>query len=319
VHRVLTLKPQNFMRRSPSRNTADQQSSGRIVAVHRSHWVIQDEQQKLHKATAKFKAGYPVVGDIVKFTSAGGERVHIDTIEPRDSTLERIDRRGQPKPLAANYTRLVVTCAPAPGIDRLLIDQYLVAADHGGVKPILVINKCDLIDDLSSLDSMRKAYSEAQCPSILTCAANGDGLEDLEQALEGQVAIFVGPSGVGKSSIIQHFVPDKDIRIGALSAAGMGSHTTTASVWYERGTGAVIDSPGVREFKLDHIPLETVKNGFVDIFDIGQSCKFANCSHRHEPSCAVRAALADKTLDEERYRNYLQLLAQAEESANPYS
>ncbi len=291
---------------------------GRVVAVHRSHWLIQDSDGTLHKATAKFKAGAPVVGDRVRFSDASGGRVHIDTIEARDATLQRIDRRGQPKPLAANHTRLVVVCAPAPGIDRLLIDQYLVAADHGNVLPILVINKADLIDDINSLAPMIEAYSQARCPSVLTCAKTGEGLDTLSELLRGQVAIFVGPSGVGKSSIIQHFVPDRDIRVGELSAAGMGSHTTTASVWYELGEqSAVIDSPGVREFRLDHIPVETVRSGFFEISTLAQNCKFANCSHRHEPDCGVRHAVEDASLDQTRYQNYLHLLAEAEESAKP--
>lgn len=286
---------------------------GRVVAVHRSHWLIQDRDNALHKATAKYKAGAPVVGDLVSFSDAGGERVHIDAIEPRQSTLQRIDRRGQPKPLAANYTRLVVVCAPAPGIDRLLIDQYLVAADHGGVRPILVINKSDLIEDMAALDSMLAAYEQARCQTVFTCATRAEGLQQLAELLKGQVAVFVGPSGVGKSSIIQHFVPDREVRVGALSAAGMGSHTTTASVWYELADdSAVIDSPGVREFRLDHIPTETVRAGFLEIANLGQGCKFANCSHRHEPGCAVLAALADNTLDETRYKNYLHLLSEAE-------
>ncbi len=288
-------------------------NTGRIVAVHRSHWLIQDQQEKLHKATARYKAGAPVVGDLVQFSDAGGGGVHIDSIEERESTLQRIDRRGQPKPLAANYTRLVVVCAPAPGIDRLLIDQYLIAADHGGVRPLLVINKSDLIEDVSGLDPMLAAYQKAHCETVLTCAMQGDGLQNLAERLRGEVAVFVGPSGVGKSSIIQHFVPDREIRVGALSAAGMGSHTTTASVWYDlEGGGAVIDSPGVREFRLDHIPVEIVRAGFWEIDEMGQGCKFSNCSHRHEPECVVLEALQENTLDELRYKNYLHLLAEAE-------
>lgn len=286
---------------------------GRVVAVHRSHWLIQDDQDQLHKATARYKAGAPVVGDRVRFSDASGGRVHIDAIEPRETSLQRIDRRGQPRPLAANYTRLVIVCAPAPGIDRLLIDQYLVAAEHGGVRPILVINKADLIDDPDSLQPMLAAYRAAQCEHVLTCATEGSGLAPLAERLRGQVAIFVGPSGVGKSSIIQHFVPDRDIRVGALSAAGMGAHTTTAALWYDTpDSGAVIDSPGVREFRLDHIPVETVRRGFVEISELAQGCKFANCSHRHEPACAVLQAVEDNNLDRLRYDNYLELLAAAE-------
>lgn len=291
---------------------------GRVVAVHRSHWLIQGQDDTLHNATAKYKAGSPVVGDLVRFSAAGGDLVHIDSIEERQSTLQRIDRRGQAKPLAANYTRLVVVCAPAPGIDRLLIDQYLVAADHGGVQPLLVVNKSDLIEDLASLKPMLDAYLQAGCQSVLTCATRAEGLVELSEQLKGQVAVFVGPSGVGKSSIIQHFVPDRDIRVGALSAAGMGSHTTTASVWYNmEANGAVIDSPGVREFRLDHIPVETVRAGFWEIAELSQGCKFSNCSHRHEPRCAVLTALANKDLDALRYKNYRHLLAEAEEAAKP--
>jgi len=191
----------------------------------------------------------------------------------------------------------------------------MVAADHGGVRPILVINKSDLIDDLESLEPMLEAYREARCQTVLTCATRAEGLSELSALLEGQVAVFVGPSGVGKSSIIQHFVPDRDIRVGALSAAGMGSHTTTASVWYElENDSAVIDSPGVREFRLDHIPVETVRAGFLEIAELGQGCKFSNCSHRHEPGCAVLAALESHSLDEQRYKNYLHLLSEAEAS-----
>ncbi|MEM7377299.1 MAG: ribosome small subunit-dependent GTPase A [Pseudomonadota bacterium] len=270
-------------------------------------------------ASARTRGDEAVVGDWVNCSRIDEHTLCIESVVERRSALQRRDRRGRDRTLASNFDSMVIVSAPSPGIDRLIIDQYLVAAESAGVAPVLLINKVDLLDgdDLAATRADLACYRLADYPLVFCAAHDPASLAPLADVLSGRSCVFVGPSGVGKSSLIQHFVPNRDIAVGALSKAGLGSHTTVAAYWYDTADGgAVIDSPGVREFRVDHLPPRDIALGFREIADAAQGCRFSNCSHRHEPACAVKAAVSTHTIDDRRYANYVSLLTDSETNAS---
>ncbi len=291
----------------------------RVIANRGADLLVRDEAGGHYTAVPQKKLGLVVCGDRVlcekpdhleshAVTSADSPHqsiLRVSGIEPRRSVLERTDRRGQPKPIAANVTQLVVVTAPKPPFDRLLIDRYTIAARHMGVELVLVINKADLISD-NQADSIDALYSAIGYP-VIRCSCEADlGLDALATALAGQTSILVGQSGVGKSSILTKLLPEQSIRTGALSEiSGLGRHTTTVTTWYDlKHGGAIIDSAGVRQFSLEHLSGVDIQAGFVEIEALSHECKFRDCTHRHEPECAVLKALGNETLASSRYQHF---------------
>jgi ribosome biogenesis GTPase len=180
------------------------------------------------------------------------------------------------------------------------------------------MNKMDLADGDGSaeggalreaLDELVADYAELGLQTFSTSATDGRGIEALRAALAGTTSIVVGPSGVGKSSLVKRLVPDLDLRIGEISrASGEGKHTTTRTTLFDLpGGGSLLDSPGVRDFYLWPMPLRELARGFVEFRALAPRCRFSDCTHRMEPQCAVRAAVEDGTLLTRRYEAYLGL------------
>jgi len=219
---------------------------------------------------------------------------------PRATVLARTDSHsGIPKPVAANLDRIGIVIAPQPQPFANLIDRYLVAAESAGITPLLVLNKADLLHDgnRAEIETLLHEYRRIGYPVINTSSRQSDGLDALKQHLRGHICVFVGQSGVGKSSLISSLLPDEEIRVGALSEAeSKGRHTTTtARLFHLEGDLAgsdLIDSPGIREFGLDHLNRAQVEDGFIELRDWIGRCKFRDCRHQHEPGCALPAALA---------------------------
>jgi len=236
-----------------------------------------------------------VAGDLVQLerdTQLGSLR--ITELTERESVLARNDGRRGMKAMAANLTHLAIVSASPPGIDTLLIDQFCLAAHRAGIDAIIVINKADLLTDDERADAERilAVYQAMDYVALLVNAKQEAGIDSLRVELANRAVTFVGASGVGKSSIIGALLPDLDVRTGAISAAtGQGSHTTTVTCWYEfeqdAGVGALIDSPGVRQYSVAHLEPADVRLGYRDIRDAAQQCRFANCAHRAEPDCHV--------------------------------
>jgi len=242
----------------------------------------------------------------------GGSLRVVELLE-RSSVLARVDRRGQDKPLAANASHMVIVSASPPGIDTLLIDQFCIAAELAGIGAIIVINKSDLLDEQQLVDSeeVLSVYRRIGYPALLIDTKSPGKLAPLEAELSGKTVVLVGASGVGKSSIVQSLLPDIEVRVGAISAAtGLGAHTTSVTFWYEIEHGAsIIDSPGVRQYSVDHLSPENMRMGYRDLLNMAQHCKFADCSHRVEPGCAVQTALDKGEIARWRYDNYSKLIA----------
>lgn len=236
---------------------------------------------------------------------------------PRASELCRPDARGQLKPVAANVDQMVIVFAPLPEPHANLIDRYLVAAGHAGIRPLLLMNKADLLEQASSLARLLEVYRTLGYPLLEVSAHRGDGMQALRERLDGHVSVFVGQSGVGKSSLVNSLLPGVDLRVGALSElTGKGTHTTTtARLFHFPGGGHLIDSPGIREFGLTHVTRADVEAGFSEFSDLLGRCRFRDCSHEHEPGCALLAALAEGRIHPQRMESYRHIVRSLPEDA----
>ena len=289
---------------------------GLVVARHGAYLAVVDEQERIHHCLSRQNIGHPVCGDRVVWQAAGPDRGVVTALLERHSTLSRPDYSGRDKPLAANLSRLVVVLAPEPEPSDYLLDQYLVAAEqiateHNNVQALIALNKIDLLSgDAEAAFLQRFAHYEAiGYPLIPVSAHREHGLDALMDALKGQTGILVGQSGVGKSSLINALLPDLDLQVGRLShATGLGRHTTSAATLYRLPSGgSLIDSPGVRSFRLGKLERRELEYGFRDLRPYIGHCRFADCRHREEPGCAVREALEQGKIDPRRLDNLLHM------------
>lgn len=292
---------------------------GLVITNYGKVLTLLSQDNQLVRCVARRKLGIVVSGDRVKWQAQpNGEGVVLERLK-RHTVLERPDRLGHPKPLAANITQLLVVNAFSPPLDRYLIDQYCLAAEHIGTRATLIFNKSDLWseDEWAQYQKLVDIYTPLGYPCLAISSVKQEGLEALLDITAQHTSIMVGQSGVGKSSIAQMLLPDLDIRIGALSqASGLGAHTTTSTTYYPLSQqGALIDSPGVREFKLYYLDKFAIERSFVDMAQSAQGCRFNNCLHQHEPRCAVKAAVEDGTIDPIRYQNYSRLLTEVQGEA----
>lgn len=256
-----------------------------------------------------------VTGDQV-FWREDAEQGVVEAREERKSEIHRPDIYGKLRTVAANVSQMLITIAPLPEPHASLIDRYLVAAYQHKLKPILVINKADQeeqnpgqIQDISDL------YAKLGIDILKVSAKTGDGISEMAARLQDHCSIFVGQSGVGKSSLIAKILPKEDILVGELSAAaGKGKHTTTLSQLYNLPTGgSCIDSPGIREFGLWHVEADTLLAAFEEISEHAQYCKFRDCSHNSEPGCAVKHAIDDGQITQQRFTSYLTIREQLDD------
>ncbi len=274
------------------------------------------EAIRVEQAVPLKKLPLLVAGDLVELErDANLGSCRIMKLEKRASVLERNDGRRGMKALAANLTHLAIVSAAPPGIDTLLIDQFCLAAHRAGIDALVVINKADLLSDLEreEAESILAVYRRMGYASVLVNAKSEQGIEALQRELVQRAVTFVGASGVGKSSIIGALLPDLEVRTGAISAAtGQGSHTTTVTCWYEfehtDGVGALIDSPGVRQYSVAHLEPVDVRTGYREIREAAESCRFSDCSHRVEPGCHVQSCVESGEIAAWRYSNYCKLL-----------
>lgn len=283
-----------------------------VVTSHRSNILIEDEQGNLLNCPVTKKSKSLVCGDRITFLANADQSVTLQTLLPRKNLLERHSYKQKPKPLAANLDQIIIVNSVPPGIDTDLIDRYLVAAQLLEIKPLLVFNKQDLLDPqhLQDTQSHCTHYAELGYQTIWTSTETMFGLDDLQDQLSDRTNVLVGKSGVGKSSLIQSLIPDLDIRIGAISeASGQGRHTTTQTILYRLAHGgALIDSPGVRQFGLWQISQQQAAYGYIEFQSYVEECRFSNCTHTKEPGCAVLVAVAAGKISQRRLKSYYKLL-----------
>lgn len=253
-------------------------------------------------------AGDAAVGDRVLYSR---DRRRVEEILPRHTVLSRSDP-GNPhleRVIAANIDVVVnVVALKNPPLRPGLIDRYLIATAKSGAEPLLCVNKIDLLEDLSEFAPLRP-YEDLGVPVIRCSAATGEGIPALLGALGGKVCVFTGHSGVGKSSLLNALDPSLDLASGEISAANQkGRHTTTSSALYRLPGGAMlIDTPGIREFGLWDVDAADVRRYFREFGE--HRCAFGDCSHIHEPDCAVRRAVESGVIAPARYESYLRIVA----------
>lgn len=250
-----------------------------------------------------------VAGDRVELDvqSDGGHT--IEKVEARESQLARQDPRTggrRAKVIVANVDQAVLVFAAAKPEPRLrMLDRFLVIAESNELEAVIVVNKSELLEP-DELRARFGVYERIGYPVLYTSVKRGDGIDDLRDRLCNRTSVLTGPSGVGKSSLLNVIEPGLQLRIGEVSeAVGKGQHTTvTAELIPLRCGGFVADTPGLRELGLWNIPPEELSFLFPEFVDHVAGCKFSTCTHLHEPGCMVREAVAAGDVDAARYESY---------------
>lgn len=282
---------------------------GIVIVRHGAKAWVENEHEQLLLCSLRQNIESPVAGDRVIFRAISAEIGVITALQPRRTVINRLDANQELKPLAANVDQIIIVISLKPEPSMEIVDRYLVAAEVLKLTPILVCNKIDL--DNPKVLELCALYEKIGYPVIATSISKNQGLEVLSRCLVDRTSIFVGQSGVGKSSLIQALIPEETLVIGKISEASeLGKHTTTASRLYHfSGGGDFIDSPGVRRFNLWSMTRQDIFRGFIEFKPYEGRCKFRNCEHKHEPGCALKEAVEKSEINPLRLDSYHHLVA----------
>ncbi|MDX1492136.1 MAG: small ribosomal subunit biogenesis GTPase RsgA [Pseudohongiellaceae bacterium] len=255
-------------------------------------------------------------GDRVIWQADGEDSGVVVALQERTSLMARPNQQGVLRPVAANISVVAIVIAPLPEPFPNLVDRYLVMAESLSLKPLIILNKVDILDaerDVG-IEKMLSIYQDVGYPVLRLSSKKDLGTDALKDFLAQQTVVFVGQSGVGKSSLINtlrgELEDEQDAAVGAMSAArDKGTHTTTAARLYHLpGSGDLVDSPGIREFGLWHMDEEMVFDGYREFAPYKGLCRFRDCSHRQEPGCAILQAEQEGKIHPERLASYFFLL-----------
>jgi len=294
---------------------------GRVLSVFGLISMVEDESGSVYQCSTRRLL--KTLATDQRHVVAAGDRVvfrPVENSDPKEGCIERVEPRhgcvcravrGRQQIMVANVDQLaIVSSAVEPRLKPHLIDRMLVAAEKGGVRPLICINKVDLVDP-GGLQPLVGVYAQMGYEVLLVSAVSGFGIERLHRALAGRANVVVGQSGVGKSSLLNGIDPSFRLLVEPVSEDNeKGKHTTTtARLLPLAGGGYVVDTPGVRQFQLWDVTVEEMAGYFRDLRPYVNLCRFPDCTHTHEDGCAVKDAVADGRLDERRYESYCHLFA----------
>ena len=293
--------------------------TGTIIAAHGRHYLADADGVKLQCVTRGKKTNV-AVGDIVHLKKTSEDQSVIERIADRSTLLYRSDQYKS-KLLAANISRLFIVVATEPSFADDLVSRALVACEAAGIEAHLILNKIDVEDNLPRARERVAVYAALGYPvhEVSARTRPEETVATLMPLLEGHSSIFIGQSGMGKSSLINLLVPDADIAVREISEAlDTGKHTTTFTRLYWLGgaadRAAIIDSPGFQEFGLYHLTEGMLERAFVEFKPYLGGCKYYNCRHLAEPQCAVLGAVADGKIAKMRHALYAQLLHESSQT-----
>jgi len=296
---------------------ANKTDKGIVIRGHGKSFIVRCGGREIPceirgKVKYHTKSGTPVaVGDDVMIMVGADGSGSIEEVLERRSMFFRPSKESdeQKQVIAANIDQLAaVVSVKHPPLKPGLIDRFIIAADLGNISPLIIINKIDL-GKTALINEIEKAYTDIGIPLVFTSAETGEGIDELMLALTDHRTVFAGHSGVGKSSILNHLLPNIDLKVGEVSDySDKGRHTTSWIEMFELpGGGYVVDSPGLKILKLWEVGREDVAAYFEEMTEYIELCKFQPCSHTHEPGCAVKRAVEKGEISRIRYENYLSI------------
>ncbi|MDH5595031.1 MAG: small ribosomal subunit biogenesis GTPase RsgA [Gammaproteobacteria bacterium] len=292
------------------------EQEGRLITNYGASVDVEDSNGIIHRCAYRQNLESLVSGDRVVWQPAHDERGVVTAVMERTSLLARPDFTGNKKPVAANIDQMIIVSASKPGLNEGLIDRYLLAAENIHITPVILLNKVDLLDDRTLADYKERLsdYIRIGYPVIYASTKREHGLDALQKTLKEKTSILVGRSGVGKSSLVNRILPDANIKTGEVSeATGKGQHTTSAARLYHLSCGGeLIDSPGVREFGLWNLSRDEATYGFIEFRQFIGKCKFSNCTHTHEPQCAIQEAIENEEISPRRVDSYHRIIESLE-------
>ena len=271
------------------------------------YYVEADGQVYQTRARGNFrkKGQTPYVGDLVDFSAEDQSEGYILKIHERKNSLVR-------PPIVNIDQAVVIMSAKEPDFNANLLDRFLVLLEQKTIEPLIYISKLDLVEDRSQLDAYKAIYKKIGYPFLYS-------LEELLPHLENKVTVFMGQTGVGKSTLLNRIAPELALETGQISdSLGRGRHTTRAVSFYNVNGGKIADTPGFSSLDYEVKESELLNDCFPELAEVSQGCKFRTCTHTHEPACAVKLALESGQVAQIRYDNYLQFLSEIEQTRETF-
>ncbi len=281
---------------------------GQIIAAFGRRYLAELPDGELLDCVPRGKKSEVACGDVVEIQRISERQAVIEKIVPRKTLLYRSDAFRQ-KLIAANVTQIIVVVAAEPSFNDELLARCLVAAYNQQLETLIVLNKCDLLETAKASRAQLEPY-RAIGYRVLELSAK-QSASPLLPYLQGHTSVLVGQSGMGKSTLINSLLPDAQAATREISTAlDSGKHTTTHARLYHLNTDShLIDCPGVQAFGLHHLSFGAIEEGFVEFTQYLGQCRFRDCRHRNEPSCALRNGVATGKIDARRLELFLQITA----------